>query len=422
MTWVVVIQSSRSATRRWPAQVSRRNVLQRPVWEWTLPRLWCAFLYGRIQVRVRKSGFFFSRFLITNDTRVPPPYVRYEGEFSQGKFQGSGIFSRYDGMKFEGEFKDGRVEGYGRSDSTQELFVPQRLLTLSPVSAYRPVDIPRRSSRCPAKWRIVSKPQAAEEREVSRSSAACAGLSLQRSQSGSLTAMEPVVVVPAPSRWTLGTCVCALPFSSSQFYCLLSTIKSFIAFKSCLILSNNDEWIIQHHEDLKTTGTFSLAKSTGVVMIAASVNRSSTRLGWSVQHVFGEAPQLSFKSIWNKEKVLYLPCRDPFTHFVSEFFSKALSFIWKCTEDWRVEASPHCLISVFPDVWRKPSMRLLCLQFLLLKCCNPFQHEHLKVCDSPLSLRLPLRGPWSFLFIVHRKEKVSCFSNNQSRVRDTLWM
>lgn len=187
-----------------------------------------------------KVDFFFL-FLITNDTRVPPPYVRYEGEFSHGKFQGSGIFSRYDGMKFEGEFKDGRVEGYGRSDSTQELFVRQRLLTLSRVSAYRPVDIPRWSSRCSAKWRIVSKPQAAEEREVSRSSAACAGLSLQRSQSGSLTAMEPVVVVPAPSRRTLGTCVCALPFSSSQFYCLLSTIKSFIAFKSCLILSNKDE-------------------------------------------------------------------------------------------------------------------------------------------------------------------------------------
>ncbi|KAF3708245.1 MORN repeat-containing protein 4 [Channa argus] len=37
----------------------------------------------------------------------------YEGEFAHGKFQGTGIFSRYDGMKFEGEFKDGRVEGYG---------------------------------------------------------------------------------------------------------------------------------------------------------------------------------------------------------------------------------------------------------------------------------------------------------------------
>lgn len=127
-------------------------------------------------------------------------------------------------------------------------------------------------------------------------------------------------------------------------------------------------------------------------MIPASVNRSITRLGWSVQHVFGEAPQLSFKSIWNKEKVLYLPCRDPFTHFVSEFFSKALSFIWKCTEDWRVEASPHFVISVFPDVWRKPSIRLLYMQFLLLKCCNPFQHEHLKkVYDSPLSLQF---SPW----------------------------
>lgn len=38
---------------------------------------------------------------------------RYEGEFAQGKFQGVGVFSRFDGMKFEGEFKNGRVEGHG---------------------------------------------------------------------------------------------------------------------------------------------------------------------------------------------------------------------------------------------------------------------------------------------------------------------
>lgn len=31
----------------------------------------------------------------------------------QGKFQGVGIFNRFDGMKFEGEFKNGHVEGYG---------------------------------------------------------------------------------------------------------------------------------------------------------------------------------------------------------------------------------------------------------------------------------------------------------------------
>lgn len=48
-------------------------------------------------------------------TLIPFHHVRYEGEFAQGKFQGTGVFSRYDGMKFEGEFKDGRVEGYGRS-------------------------------------------------------------------------------------------------------------------------------------------------------------------------------------------------------------------------------------------------------------------------------------------------------------------
>lgn len=73
----------------------------------------------------------FRQVLLTNDSLLRRPRVRYEGEFSHGKFQGSGIFSRYDGMKFEGEFKDGRVEGYGRSVSSQGLFVRGRLLTLS---------------------------------------------------------------------------------------------------------------------------------------------------------------------------------------------------------------------------------------------------------------------------------------------------
>lgn len=51
---------------------------------------------------------------VTNDTVLCFHTFRYEGEFAHGKFQGTGIFSRYDGMKFEGEFKDGRVEGYGK--------------------------------------------------------------------------------------------------------------------------------------------------------------------------------------------------------------------------------------------------------------------------------------------------------------------
>lgn len=59
-------------------------------------------------------------------------------------------------------------------------------------------------------------------------------------------------------------------------------------------------------------------------MIPVSVNRSITRSGWSVQHVSGEAPRLSFKSIQNKEKVPFLPCRDLFTHFVLVFFLKSI--------------------------------------------------------------------------------------------------
>lgn len=38
---------------------------------------------------------------------------RYEGEFTQGWFHGSGIFFRSDGMKFEGEFRGGRIWGLG---------------------------------------------------------------------------------------------------------------------------------------------------------------------------------------------------------------------------------------------------------------------------------------------------------------------
>lgn len=40
---------------------------------------------------------------------------RYEGEFVQGKFQGVGVFTRFDGMRFEGEFKSGRVDGHGKN-------------------------------------------------------------------------------------------------------------------------------------------------------------------------------------------------------------------------------------------------------------------------------------------------------------------
>lgn len=86
------------------------------------------FTDGSRWVRERRP---FRQVLFTNDSLLRRPRVRYEGEFSHGKFQGSGIFSRYDGMKFEGEFKDGRVEGYGRSVSSQGLFVRGRLLTLS---------------------------------------------------------------------------------------------------------------------------------------------------------------------------------------------------------------------------------------------------------------------------------------------------
>jgi hypothetical protein len=41
-------------------------------------------------------------------------FLRYEGEFRGGKFNGYGIFERSDGMKFEGQFRDGKIEGLGK--------------------------------------------------------------------------------------------------------------------------------------------------------------------------------------------------------------------------------------------------------------------------------------------------------------------
>lgn len=63
---------------------------------------------------VRRKQKFGPQAEATTDTLISPHHIRYEGEFSHGKFQGTGVFNRYDGMKFEGEFKDGRVEGYGK--------------------------------------------------------------------------------------------------------------------------------------------------------------------------------------------------------------------------------------------------------------------------------------------------------------------
>lgn len=48
-------------------------------------------------------------------------FFRYEGEFVQGKFQGAGVFTRFDGMRFEGEFKNGCVDGYGKTSLLNSL-------------------------------------------------------------------------------------------------------------------------------------------------------------------------------------------------------------------------------------------------------------------------------------------------------------
>lgn len=106
----------------WPrsAHLSRRNLLHGSVWERTLPWFWCPDFHWWIQVckQEKMTGYFLISQRLLKATCLCR--VRYEGEFSHGKFQGTGVFSRYDGMKFEGEFKDGRVEGYGESLTSPE--------------------------------------------------------------------------------------------------------------------------------------------------------------------------------------------------------------------------------------------------------------------------------------------------------------
>lgn len=38
---------------------------------------------------------------------------RYDGEFSQGRYHGLGVFTRCDGMKYEGQLSDGKIFGLG---------------------------------------------------------------------------------------------------------------------------------------------------------------------------------------------------------------------------------------------------------------------------------------------------------------------
>lgn len=173
----------------------------------------------------KKESKFYHQSKVTSDAFLSFHIIRYEGEFAHGKFQGTGIFSRYDGMKYEGEFKDGRVEGYGRSITPVKQLLHEDvnnvflwLVTMSCLSASRVIDFSRWISWCPTERGLFSKPQAAEEREVSRRSAACTGFSLKCSLSGTLTIAVPgvdVVRVSAPSRRTLGMCTLILPSSSS---------------------------------------------------------------------------------------------------------------------------------------------------------------------------------------------------------------
>lgn len=44
-------------------------------------------------------------------SRLSSDNSKFEGEFSNGKYHGFGVYQRADGMKFQGEFKNGQVDG-----------------------------------------------------------------------------------------------------------------------------------------------------------------------------------------------------------------------------------------------------------------------------------------------------------------------
>ena len=114
------------------------------------------------------------------------------------------------------------------------------LFIVSCVCVSRAIDLPRRSSWCPTKRGLVSEPQAAEEGEVSRSGAACTGLSLQCSHSDTLTFMDlggHTVRVPAPSR----------RISRMQYTpALLSSLFSPFMFFFCILLAQPSQWLGMH--------------------------------------------------------------------------------------------------------------------------------------------------------------------------------
>lgn len=101
------------------------------------------------------------------------------------------------------------------------------------VCPFRAIDLLRWSSRCAAKRRLVSKPQAAKERKVSRSGAACAGFSLQCAQPGTLTVMNrggDAVGVAALSRRASRICTRILLFGSSLWVVLSFSPYLFFSF------------------------------------------------------------------------------------------------------------------------------------------------------------------------------------------------
>lgn len=80
-----------------------------------------AFPDGSRSVPSRHHAIFVWR--VAHVATVSVSVCRYEGEFVQGKFQGVGVFTRFDGMRFEGEFKSGCVHGHGEITSVDLCFM-----------------------------------------------------------------------------------------------------------------------------------------------------------------------------------------------------------------------------------------------------------------------------------------------------------
>ena len=72
----------------------------------TLGWWWPTILPG---FRHFREPISYSLFFSPPPSPSPPTQSKYEGQFSNGHYEGYGVFTKGDGMKYEGEFRGGKV-------------------------------------------------------------------------------------------------------------------------------------------------------------------------------------------------------------------------------------------------------------------------------------------------------------------------